>query len=351
MEKEQLYNHLFTYNEDERFYQIYQEHKKDPASFQAFLGSLCKEEIARRRLTVPELIPDQLPTLMSDSEYFHANSARSVIILKHNRCTPAFMHAHIFFEIIYVLKGSCTHTVKDHSYQMAEGELCLLSPSLAHSIYAGSDSLVINILIRRSTIEDIFFNMLRDNNVISDFLTNSIYMEQYATYLTFRTRGDREVRNQILEMYEEELMGGEFSDRVISCMLMIFFTRLVRKYKDSAQFPPLYDSNEAASHLFHYILDHYASITLSDLAEYLHYSVPYCSKYIKEITGQNFSALVKRIRFQKAENYLLHTTLSIQRISELVGYENPENFIRAFKAEFSVSPSQFRGVRQNTPVN
>ncbi|HIS30396.1 MAG TPA: AraC family transcriptional regulator [Candidatus Limivivens intestinipullorum] len=52
----------------------------------------------------------------------------------------------------------------------------------------------------------------------------------------------------------------------------------------------------------------------------LEISVPYCSKYIKETTSY-----------------------SVQHISSLLGYENPENFIRAFKKEYGVSPSQFRG--------
>lgn len=228
---------------------------------------------------------------------------------------------------------------------MHEGDLCLLSPSVVHSIYA-EDSLIINILIRRSNMEDIFFNVLRDNNVISDFLINSIYLQNYSTFLTFHTFEDEEVKNQILEMYLEQLLDDSYSDRIISSMLIIFFTKLARKYKKAAESPFPMEKTSHAAKLLHCIAKEYNTITLNELADRMGYSIPYCSKYIKELTGYSFLQLLKHVRFQKAENYLLTTSFSIQKISDLLGYENPENFMRAFKKEYGISPSSFRAARE-----
>lgn len=120
---------------------------------------------------------------------------------------------------------------------MQEGDLCMISPAVAHSIFADGSSIVINILIRRSNIEDILFNALRDKNIISDFLVNSIYMKDYAAYIVFHTLNDEDVKEQILEMYLEQFENEIFFDRIISNMLMIFFIKLVRKYKRTAEIP------------------------------------------------------------------------------------------------------------------
>ena len=348
MNTQLIIDHLNTYTEHELFYKEYHDKKQNPKEFQQFLRSLDPKSIHDRFLIVPELAEGntQVGSHIQDYWYFNVTSDKSVRLVKHNRYTPAFVHTHAFFEIIYVLRGTCTHNVFGQSYEMQEGDICLLSPSVVHSIYA-EDSLVINILIRRSNMEDIFFNVLRDNNMVSDFLVNSIYLKNYATFLTFHTFDDEEVRNQILEMYLEQTLNDSYSDRIISSMLIIFFTKLARKYKKAAESPLPMEKTASAAKLLHCITKEYSTITLNELANRLNYSVPYCSKYIRELTGQSFLQLLKHVRFQKAENYLLTTNFSIQKISDLLGYENPENFMRAFKKEYGISPSAFRLSRQN----
>lgn len=342
MNTELVIQYLNTYNEHELFYKKYKEKKENPKEFQAFLDSLDRKFLCDNHLIVPELaVNDIESTPMQDFLYFNASANKSVHLEKHNRYTPAFMHTHTFFEIIYVLRGTCTHNIFGKSTEMHEGDLCLLSPSVVHSIYA-ENSLIINILIRRSNIEDIFFNVLRDNNVISDFLINSIYLHNYSTFLTYHTSGDEEVKNQILEMYLEQLLNDSYSDRIMSSMLIIFFTKLARKYQKTAESAFPLKKNYNAAKLLHCIVNEYNTITLSELAGKMGYSIPYCSKYIKELTGYSFLQLLKHVRFQKAEAYLLTTNFSIHKISDLLGYENPENFMRAFKKEYGISPSSFR---------
>lgn len=339
---------LEVYNEHEQFYKEYHDRQQDPAAFRTFLNSLDRRQIKDHEFIVPELDIRTVQTgaPFEDAQYFNVDSDRSVRLQKHNRYTPPFVHTHSFFELIYVLRGTCTHNVSGRSYEMQQGDICLLSPSVVHSIYA-EDSLVINILVRRTNMEDIYFNVLRDKNVISDFLINSIYLENYATYLTFHTAGDDEVLEQILEMYLEQMADDSYSNRIVSSMLIIFFTKLARKYKKAAESPSPLERDASAAKLLHTITNEYDTITLGELANRLGYSVPYCSKYIKEVTGYSFQYLLRHVRFQKAETYLLTTNMSVQRISELLGYENPENFMRAFKKEYHISPSSFRSQHED----
>jgi AraC-like DNA-binding protein len=62
-----------------------------------------------------------------------------------------------------------------------------------------------------------------------------------------------------------------------------------------------------------------------------------------------FVAFVRKTRMTHATALLRNTTTPIADISYMIGYENPESFIRAFKKMYTVSPSQYR--KQNTVQN
>ena len=338
-----LVDYLKQYNEEELFYINYYRARKDPEHLKRFLGRLDMDYVNKHKLIIPERLPEKIPRLMMDSRYFGRESSASVYLCKHNRYTPFFFHTHIFFEVIYVLEGRCTHILLNEKYELKTGDLCILSPSLSHGLEVNNDSIVINILIRRGTIEDIFFNTLRDQNIISDFMRNSIYLKDYATYVLFHTQHDEAVRQQFLDMYMEQFTEDEYSDRLVSSMLMVFFTKLVRKYKKTVYIPPYSEATlNRSSQIISYILEDCSNVTLAWLAKKLGYSIPYCSRYIKNITGFTFQQLLKNVRFQEAETLLTTTTMNIRAVSEKLGYENPESFIRLFKKEYGVSPHQFR---------
>ena len=94
--------------------------------------------------------------------------------------------------------------------------------------------------------------------------------------------------------------------------------------------------------ILNYIIQNYASVTLRDVAAQFHFSEPYCSRMIADITGISFSELVTRIRLQNGENLLAHTQMSVADISDRIGYKNPETFIRSFSRNYHMTPSQYR---------
>ena len=91
-----------------------------------------------------------------------------------------------------------------------------------------------------------------------------------------------------------------------------------------------------------YIMGNCSTVTLNELAEKFHVSVPYCSKLVKSITGKTFSNLLTEIRLQQGEQLLLYSQLSVEDISDKVGYKNSESFIRAFRRLYGDTPSQYR---------
>lgn len=338
-----IISYLQKMNEDEIFYKKYYQ-AQSSNHLDYFLQTVDRNNMKKRKLIMPELFPDSSPTNFPDETYFNSRSNHSVYLSKHNRYTPVFLHSHVFFEIIYVLSGIAHHKISGEDMLLKEGDLCMVSPTVKHSLSVmDDDSIILNIIMRKKTIEDIFYSVLRDQDIISSFFINGLYTKNHASYLLFHTSGDQEIQKAILEMYIEQMEDAPYSNRIISSMLIIFYTKLIRKYKKAiSTSESSLDDQEKRNQIFHYILEHIQDVSLYGLADYMNYSVPYCSKLIKNITGYNYSRLIRKIRFEKAESLLKNTSLSIQTISQELGYESPENFMHAFKKEYHLTPSDYR---------
>ncbi len=93
-----------------------------------------------------------------------------------------------------------------------------------------------------------------------------------------------------------------------------------------------------------YLKNHYAQadLSLNKMAEDFKVSPSTMAKLIKQRTGLNFSDYLNQLRIEAALNLLEQTTISINEISELVGYSSQHYFSRIFKKYKGQSPSGFR---------
>lgn len=329
---------FLKWQKDELIYKDYHFAKKDKKSRQYLLSKYPDDEETVDIALHPENIASYTP------EDTFIGCRRNVQIIKHPRYLPVFYHEHAFFEIIFVLSGQCTQKFKNSQVRLRTGDLCLLAPNVVHGIEAfGDDCIILNILVRKSTFLDIFYNAIRDKSQISLFFVGNIYSRKKIRFLLFHTEKDMVIRNYILDMYAEQLNQDEFSDRIICSVLTIFFTQLTRRHREHLEIPDEQkQKSDLESALINYMVANCSTVTLSDLAEKFHFSVPYCSKLVKSISGLTFSSLLTNIRLQQGEQLLALSQLSVEDISDKVGYKNPESFIRAFKRQYNITPSQYR---------
>ncbi len=66
------------------------------------------------------------------------------------------------------------------------------------------------------------------------------------------------------------------------------------------------------------------------------------SYLFKQYTGTNFVNYLKGVRMKEAMRLLKETDMKVIDISQQVAYENEKHFMKTFKAEFGVSPSEYR---------
>ena len=337
-----IIDELSAYSKEEIMYREFFRLCKNRQPLTPFFEKYKAESEELSYLIHPEAIASTTP------EDRFISLGRNVSIVKHPRYFPVFYHGHSFFEMIYVLSGKCRQIFTDREILLKAGDLCIMAPNVTHGIDVSDDSVILNILIRHSTFLDIFINTVRDKTQISMFFLNNIYEKNKVPYLLFHTKGDPVIRNYVLDMYIEQIHLDEYSDRIICSILTIFFTQLMRLHKSHLEISrSTGNKNSYETEIFNYIVNHYDNLTLEQLAEHFHFSVPYCSRLIKKTAGLTFSELQENIRLQQGENYLLYTQMSVNDISEKIGFKNPETFIRMFKRRHRMTPSKYRKIAES----
>lgn len=78
------------------------------------------------------------------------------------------------------------------------------------------------------------------------------------------------------------------------------------------------------------------------LADLLYLSIPTLNRRIKSIANVDTTHYIRQRRLGRAKHLLLNTNMSMGEIQAVCGFDSPSYFSRAFKAEFGVTPSEFK---------
>ena len=270
---------------------------------------------------------------------------RDVLVIRHPRYTRPHLHQHDYVEINCVVDGSCVFYFEDEKRKLSVGEMCIIAPNSLHDIEITDDSTVYCIMLRRSTFETTFFRLLNRDDALSLFFRTMIQGSRHPNYLLFRT-DNLPLMHSLIQcaMFECHTLDDYSNSSCIS-LINLLFSCVLRSYTGVPQFhncQPLRDFSRVLS----YIRENYRTLTLAELADTFHYSKPHLCTLIKQNTGLSFTALIKKIRMNRAVEYLLGTELSIGEVAELVGYHSTDHFSRVFRSAYGVSPQEYR--RRNT---
>jgi two-component system response regulator YesN len=82
--------------------------------------------------------------------------------------------------------------------------------------------------------------------------------------------------------------------------------------------------------------------TLEDVAKAVCLSPKYLSRVFKEMKGQDFGDFRTAVKLENAKRLLKETRDNVGKISDRLGYENVESFVRMFKKGTSVTPTEYR---------
>ncbi len=92
-----------------------------------------------------------------------------------------------------------------------------------------------------------------------------------------------------------------------------------------------------------YIYRNYKSqIMLNDMAEWLHLSPSYISRYLKNQLGTTFGNYLTNVRLEATVHELVHSKKSVTRIAMDNGFPNMTAFHKAFRNKYGMTPTQYQ---------
>jgi two-component system response regulator YesN len=83
-------------------------------------------------------------------------------------------------------------------------------------------------------------------------------------------------------------------------------------------------------------------VSLDDVARAVCLSPKYLSRMFKEKEKKGFNEYKLSLKIEQAKKFLLESGYNIDQISDRLGYQNTESFIRQFKRHTSMTPTEFR---------
>lgn len=274
--------------------------------------------------------------------------AKSISISKQPLHTQIPFHDHDYIEMMFVLQGKGKAILKDFELELKENDLLIMGKGTFHQMApVDSQTTIANIAIRNNyfTIHRLnhFSQNLKTSSFISSLLNENSHNENVFVHfpLGMESIEAKKVLPILYELIIEHYSEDFESEMIIASFLDILFMRLLR-FQTQHKISNFENKNSQLMDYLIYIEKNYETITLEKMAEDFGFHPNYLSAQLKNLTGKSFINLVHLQRLNMAAYFLAHTSVSIDEISENVGYQSLSYFYKIFKKFFGKSPSAYR---------
>ncbi|MBO5777968.1 MAG: helix-turn-helix transcriptional regulator [Clostridia bacterium] len=234
--------------------------------------------------------------------------------IEKNRDFSFSPHLHQCYEVIAILEGEMRVTVDAKTFLLTPSQALLIFPNQIHSLESDSSRHILCIF--SSKLVQAYHTKVADkipqsNKFCPDpYLLNALDTLESASSIE---------RKGILYS-----LCGQFDKQA--------------EYEAKPA-----DNKSLLYQIFSFVEERFAEdCSLSALAELVGYDYAYLSRFFKKIVGISFNTYVNQYRLSHACYLMDNTTHSIVRCAYESGYTSLRSFNRNFKAQFGITPVQYR---------
>ena len=252
------------------------------------------------------------------------------------------LHWHEEMEIIYIVDGVITVSVRNTEYTAGKGDIILVHPQAIHEIrqHGKDHAFYFNILFRFSALEGGIDDICRKKYFEPIYSRKMLMPEYLSADHTLNTELTPIIKKMLVDphyqRFHDELM---IKSRLFE-MIYLIFRYCERADKNDAYEDIVYEKLKLS---LRYLEENYAeNITVGRIASLSNYSDSHFSKLFKQLTGESFNQYLKNYRLETAANRIINEKTKISEIAVSCGFSNLSYFSRAFYEKFKLTPSEFR---------
>lgn len=250
----------------------------------------------------------------------------------HQMNEPCGVHIHDCYELEILLEGEIDLRLNGKQIDVKRGNFWLSLPNNLHDVIKKTEEVrIINIKIKDSVLSTKVYNLL---GMYSDGIVGKLDEEEVVFFAEMY-----EKLSGVFESVKSELCRNILIKNTIESILVSFVDRCDGYECALTEKVAEHDIFEALS----YVKKHFTEeITAGDMAKRLGYTPNYFSMKFKNLTGKNFIDTVNDERLSLAYYMLSTMDISVNDVSEYVGYSSLAYFSRMFKKKFGKTPREIK---------
>lgn len=265
---------------------------------------------------------EKMQRLLS-KDFLKDNSSISVRREKYRK--SAELHSHEFYEVEIVLLGTGEQLINGEKYKYKRGSVWIMTPADFHEYSCDGEIEVFGIY---------FTEKLLPGSII-----DKIFSKNYSQVIQLSEEKTEDVR-RLIENVESVMKYEDYSREALIKKLIecIFITIMSEEggMEERKKKEPILIARR-------YIELHYReNPSLEEVARVIGKSPVYFSKYFYLNEGVYYTDYLNRQKINCAKFLLSESTLSATDICYEAGFSSFSNFLRVFKKEVGLTPTEFR---------
>lgn len=252
-----------------------------------------------------------------------------------------------YIELRYLLSGHLEVEIEGETALFQEHEICFINSMAYHrESIQNSECLLLNISIDRDVFTEAFLGNVSLTPLQKFLRKNIMKYGDLQHYLKFTPNSQSHIStiedylfHIISEIHHKAPGYMEISKGYIIRLMDDLSSGY--QYSFSRQESALY-AEKLFETVSEFMKGSLSSVTLSSLADHFHFHPNYFNNLIKKQTGMSYSNYLIYLRMERAKLLLESSSLAIEEIMWLIGYNNKGFFYEKFKESTGLTPSRYR---------